>query len=244
MNHQEINYQAGSVEFRGYLAYPENAPEKKLPAILVAPTWLGRDEFACQKAREVAGLGYAAFAVDQYGNGKVAAGPEEAAGLTQPLFIQRALLQSRIIAAFECLCAQPHVDSNQIGGIGFCFGGLMILELLRSGADVKGIVSFHGVLGNHLGDVVAKPVPIAPSIKGAALFLHGYQDPLVTNNDIVNLQKELTDAQVDWQFNTYGLAGHSFTNPEQNKKASGLYFEPKANARSWEAMKLFFKELF
>lgn len=243
MNHQEINYQAGSEEFKGYLAYPDNASGKKLPGILVAPTWLGRNEFACQKARDLAQLGYAAFAVDLYGNGKVAKGSEEALGLTQPLFIQRAILQSRIKAALECLREQPNVDPDKIGGIGFCFGGLTIIELLRSGADVKGIVSFHGVLGNHLGDAVAQTVPIASSIKGSALILHGYRDPLVTNQDIVDLQKELSDAQVDWQFNTYGLAGHSFTNQDQTNKASGLYFEPKANARSWEAMRLFFEEI-
>jgi dienelactone hydrolase len=244
MAHKEINYQVGSDEFKGYLAYPENISGKKLPGILVAPTWLGRNEFACQKARDLAQLGYAAFAVDLYGNGKVAKDSEEASGLTQPLFIQRALLQSRIIAAFECLKALPDVDPAQIGGIGFCFGGLTIIELLRSGTDVKGIVSFHGVLGNHLGDAVAQPVPIASSIKGSALILHGYHDPLVSNEDIINLQKELSDAKVDWQFNTYGLAGHSFTNQDQKNKESGLYFEPKANARSWEAMKAFFKEVF
>ncbi|MCE2982732.1 MAG: dienelactone hydrolase family protein [Parachlamydia sp.] len=244
MDAKELTYRIENDQFKGYLVYPQAASEKQAPAILVAPTWLGRNEFACQKAQALAELGYIALAVDYYGNGKVASGADEAASLVKPLFKDRARLQGRIQAAYEALKEQPHVSADKIGGIGFCFGGLTIIELLRSGVPLKGVVSFHGVLGSRLAEVEANLVPIAKKVEGSLLVLHGYHDPLVTNEDILNLEKEMTEAGVDWQFNTYGLAGHSFTNSEQKNKESGLFYEPLTSKRAWQAMQLFFNEVF
>ncbi|WP_068466543.1 dienelactone hydrolase family protein [Candidatus Protochlamydia phocaeensis] len=244
IHHEEVTYHIGVETFKGFLAYREEAPDQKRPAVLIAPTWMGRDEFACQKARALAELGYIGFALDPYGNGKVAKDADEAMSLMAPLFADRALLQARMKAALGALRQIDLVDAGRIGVIGFCFGGLASIELLRSGASIKGAVSFHGVLGSHRDNIQAKTVPIATPVHGALLVLHGYHDPLVSQADILHLEKEMTDAQVDWQFNTYGLAGHSFTTPNQHDKESGLYFEPKANARSWSAMKRFFEEIF
>lgn len=244
MRQEEISYHVGVEEFIGYLAYQESAPEHRRPAILVAPTWMGRDDFACQKARALAELGYIGFAIDLYGQGKVASNSEEAAALMQPLFEQRAVLQTRVKAALNILRQHALTNPDRIGAIGFCFGGLTVIELLRSGAQLKGVVSFHGVLGSRMQDIQAETVSIAPRIEGALLVLHGYHDPLVSQQDILDLQKEMSEANVDWQFNTYGLAGHSFTNPQQHDRESGLYYEPKANQRAWQAMRVFFEEIF
>lgn len=243
MRHEEVSYQIGSEEFKGFIAYPENESKQPRPAVLIVHTWMGRDDFACQKACDLAELGYVALAVDLYGKGRVATSPEEAAHLMEPLFMQRALLQKRLIAALEVLQQDKLVNPAKIGAIGFCFGGLSAIELLRSGAPVKGVVSFHGVLGNQLQDQQAATVPIASPIQGALLVLHGYHDPLVSRQDMIHLQEEMTAAGVDWQFNIYGFAAHSFTNLNQHDKESGMYFEPKANSRSWKAMKAFFAEV-
>ncbi len=244
MLHEEVSYQIDDDEFIGFLAYPEDDSKQPKPAVLVVHTWMGRDDFACQKARDLAELGYVAFAVDLYGKGKVAINPEEAAHLMEPLFMQRALLQKRLIGALSVLRNHELVNPAKIGAIGFCFGGLSVIELLRSGAPVKGVVSFHGVLGSRLQERQAITVPLAPSIQGALLVLHGYRDPFVSQQDMTDLQEEMTTAGIDWQFNVYGLAAHSFTNLNQHDKESGMYFEPKANSRSWKAMKTFFAEMF
>jgi dienelactone hydrolase len=205
---------------------------------------MGRNAFVCEKAQELAKLGYIGFAVDLYGEGRVAQNGEEAGALMKPLFMDRQLLQKRIFGAMQALVQQPEVDAGKVGAIGFCFGGLTVIELLRSGADVKGVVSFHGILGSQKEGNNVKTASIAKSIKGSLLVLHGYHDPYVPVDNVLHLQKEMTDANVDWQFNTYGNAGHSFTNPEENDKKGGKFYEPKTCDRAWLAMKIFFEEIF
>ena len=147
-------------------------------------------------------------------------------------------MQKRIIASYETLIKQPGVDKSRIGAIGFCFGGLTVIELLRSGTPVKSVVSFHGVLGN----AGAKTVPIATNIKGSILILHGYDDPLESTSDVLNTQKEFNEAGIDWQMDIYGHTSHAFTNPQSHDIVKGLIYNEKANKRSWIAMKNFFEE--
>lgn len=237
MKEDSIPYQAFDVPAEGFLVYDENIKGTK-PAIIVAHAWRGQDDFARNKARDLAKLGYIAFAADLFGHKKNASNDEEAGALIKPLFLDRKLLQQRIIAAYETLSKQPHVDTSRIGAIGFCFGGLTVIELLRSGSPVKSVVSFHGVLGNS----GAKTVPIAQNIKGSILILHGYEDPLVPSSDVLNMQKELNDAGIDWQMDIYGHTSHAFTNPQAHDLAKGLIYNEKANKRSWLAMKNFFAE--
>lgn len=243
MNSEEIAYKAGDTLMKGELYYSEDIKGPK-PCILVAHAWMGQDDFARSKARSLASLGYVGFAIDLYGNGKVAKTKEEAAALMSPLFMDRALLQSRLKAAFDVACQHPEVDSKKIGAIGFCFGGLAAIELFRSGAEVRGAVSFHAVLGDEQGGKKAKTVAIASGIRGSLLMMHGHDDPLVSAEDIAKCQKDLTDAHVDWQMHVFGNTSHAFTVPYSNDKEMGLIFNPLSEKRSWRAMKNFFEEKF
>lgn len=236
-----VSYTCESVACKGYLASPKS-PHRH-PGILIAPAWKGLDTFARKKAESLADLGYTAFAADLYGGGVVVESNEEAAALMQPLFVDRSLLQKRIFAAFEALKNNPLVDPEKIGAIGFCFGGLTVIELLRSGAPLAGIVTFHALLGDRLGDLNAKPAKRDPAANSKLLILHGYQDPLVSPSDITTMQKELTNASVDWQMSIYGQAYHAFTDPKAHDKLHGLIYDQKSECRSWQAMRNFFEEV-
>lgn len=243
MKTEEIKYSAGS-DFtgHGFLAVGDNA--HKRPGIIIAHAWRGQDAFAREKAKELANLGYVGFAADLYGNGRTAENDEQAAAMMKPLFIERRELRRRIIAAYTELQKHPAVDPHNIAAIGFCFGGLTVIELLRSGTDVRCVVSFHGVLGNTLDGIKAKTEPLQHPIKGALLLLHGYRDPLVSAEDLAAIQKEFSGAEVDWQLHTYGNAAHAFTNPNATDEKNGLIYNAIANRRSWLAMKNFLKEQF
>lgn len=240
MTGKSVSYQVGGKSFVGYFAAPKG---KAKAGILIAHTWRGVDDLMKQKAHDLADLGYAAFAADVYGDGYVPITDEEATNCMLPLFIDRAELRKRIVGSYETLKHQEGVPHNNLGAIGFCFGGLTVIELLRSGVDIKGIVSFHGVLGFKLGDNQAVPAKAKP-LKGAALILHGNDDPLVSDQDITDIKKEFTYAKIDWQFHIYGNTMHAFTNPAADAPESGLVFNAKANKRSWVSMNNFFAELF
>ena len=242
MHTQTISYTHAGTTFKGFMA-TANLSIKR-PVIIIAHAWRGQDDFARNKAIELAKLGYVGFAADVYGDGKEVQTNEEAAALMTPLFLDRKLLQERINAAYATACQQDCVDQHNVGAIGFCFGGLTVIELFRSGTPIKGAVSFHGVLGNSMGPHKAATVPISKDIKGGLLILHGHDDPLVTANDIQMMQEELTRAKVDWEMVIYGHTSHAFTNPEANDPELGLVFQSKSNQRSWIAMKDFFKEIF
>jgi dienelactone hydrolase len=238
-----IDYECQGVGFTGQLNYSGDVPVRR-PAVIVAHAWKGQDEFARQKAKELAELGYVGFAADVYGSGVLAKNEDEALNLMLPLFKNRTILQERIRAAVEVLQNHPRVDPAAIGAIGFCFGGLTVIELLRSGADVSGVVSFHGLLGVTLGEAKAVLAAPAEKIEGSILILHGHEDPLVSPEDIRNIQNEFTKGKVDWQMNIYGHAAHAFTNPEAHDLKTGMAFDTKANMRSWMAMCDFFDEIF
>lgn len=240
---ETVRYQSKGTECLGYLACSDSSPTKR-PAVLIAHAWRGQDEFARQKARDLADLGYVGFAADLYGHGKNAADNDEAAKLMRPLFLDRRLLLDRITAALNVLIDHPRVNADAIGAIGFCFGGLTVIELLRSGAPVSGVVSFHGMLGNTLGEHKAKTVADASTIRGALLILHGHKDPMTSKAEIESVQTEFTKAGIDWQMITYGLATHAFTNPMANEEKNGLLYHPQTAFRAWQAMINFFEEIF
>ncbi|MCI0382471.1 MAG: dienelactone hydrolase family protein [Chlamydiae bacterium] len=242
MRTENLFYRHADIEMKGFIAYDEKSKMRR-PAVIVAPAWRGLDQFARDKAMALAELGYVGFVADLYGEGKCV-GNEEAPEMMAPLFLDRVLLQKRIIAAFEVVQTHSLVDREKIGAIGFCFGGLTVIELFRSGAPVKGVVSFHAVLGNELDGRRAKVVPIAKGIKGSLLILHGHDDSLVTSSHIASIQKELTEAKVDWQMHIYGKTMHAFTNPEAQNPKTGVQFHPISAARSWLSMQNFFTEVF
>jgi dienelactone hydrolase len=238
-----IEYFDDTALCKGYLVRPDS-DEELLPIVLIASTWQGLNHFTIEKANQVAQLGYIAFAIDVYGEGKIAEESDRAAELMAPFFLDRAMLQKRMQAAYNQAGKISGADPAQIGAIGFCFGGLCILELLRSGAFLKGAVSFHGVLGDTLQDKKADLAPSKINPKSSFLLMHGYKDPLVSMEDVVKLQKELSLANIDWQAHIYGLAGHAFTNPELKDESTHFCFEPYANYRSFQSMTAYFKEKF
>lgn len=235
-------YNCKGTELNGYLVHDDSIHAPR-PAIIIAHAWRGLDDFAKAKAEELAKMGYVAFAADLYGIKTPAKNDEEAGQRMLPLFIDRQKLQERMAAAFHFLTENPLVDAARVGAIGFCFGGLAVIELLRSGCPVRGVVSFHGVLTNHLGETSATTVPIAKNIQGSLLMLNGHDDPLFTKADIAQLEDEFTAAKVDWTFVDYGHTSHAFTNPEATNAKSGMVYQERSAHRAWAAMLEFFDEV-
>lgn len=231
-----IEYYDGETLLEGYYVYNDSHAGRR-PAILVAHDWSGKNEFACTKANELAELGYAAFALDMFGKGKFGKTKEEKSALIQPLMQNRAALQKRILAAFKTVTELEQSDFQKIGAIGFCFGGLCALDLARAGADVKAVVSFHGLL--QASEKKLPPHPIIAQV----LALHGYDDPMVTPETVMTFAREMTSAGVDWEINMYGNTLHAFTNPEANDPGFGTVYNKKSATRAWSAMKSFLNEI-
>lgn len=240
MREEVIDYQIEEKEFRGLLVFDEEKKGKGA-GVLIAHAWMGLDSFAKEKAHELASLGYVAFAADLYGEGLTVTTAEEAQKLMLPLFIDRATLRKRIVGAFELFKNQTQVDPKKIGAIGFCFGGATVLELLRSGTGVRGVVTFHGIVGDKIGENQAKLQPNKYLPQTSLLILNGYEDPMVPEQDISRIQKELNDANIDWQITTYGHTKHAFMNPEAHE--GPLQYNPTVCKRAWASMELFFKEV-
>lgn len=229
-------YHAEDEELHGFLAY-KSSDSGSRPAVLVAHDWSGRNDFACEKARALAEMGYIGFAIDMYGTGKQGETTEEKLELMQPLTAEPTLLRQRVQAALSAVSAMPEVDSDRIAIIGFCFGGMCALELARSGAKIKGVVSFHGLLN--------KPEQIkSGTISAKILVLHGYEDPMVQPEQVHVFCQEMTAANVDWQMHMYGRVQHAFTNPKAHDTNLGLIYNDVAARRSWQAMSNFLAEIF
>ena len=230
-----VDYLDSDVPLEGFFAY-DDAFDGKRPAVLISHAWGGRDDFVADKAKKLAELGYLAFAVDMYGKGVLGQNPEENAKLMQPFMDGRAMLQQRINSALYAVKLLPWVDDTKIAASGFCFGGLCVLDLARSGADIAGVVSFHGLLG--------APDNIShPDIKAKVLVLHGNDDPMAPVEQLVALKQELTQAGADWQMHIYGNTMHAFTNPLANDPGFGTVYQADADKRSWMAMKNFLSEI-
>jgi dienelactone hydrolase len=230
-----VEYKSGDDVLEGYLAW-DDAAKGKRPGVLVVHAWMGLDDNAKHRAEMLAGLGYVAFAADIYGVRPK--DRDEAGKLAGKYKGDRKLLRDRVNAGFSELLKQANVDAGKTAAIGYCFGGTTVLELARSGTAVGGVVSFHGGLDS--------PAPAdAKSIKGKVLVLHGAADPFEKPADFAAFQKELADANVDWQLVQYGGAVHCFTDQGAGSDvAKGCAYDAHADARSWTAMRGFFDELF
>ncbi|MGA8571747.1 MAG: dienelactone hydrolase family protein [Desulfobaccales bacterium] len=233
-----VEYRYDGTVFKGYLAYDDTTRGRR-PGVLVVHEWWGLNDFARQKAEQLASLGYVALAADMYGQGLVARDPQEAAKLAGELRGNPALLQARAQAALKALAQTPEVDPRRLGAIGFCFGGTTVLELAYTGAEgLKGVVSFHG------GLLAPTPVELK-AIKAAILVLHGADDPHVSGESIAAFQEAMRKGGIDWQMVYFGGAVHAFTNPAAgSNKASGVAYDARAARRSWQYMRDFFKEIF
>ncbi len=235
-----IDYYDENVLLEGYLAYSNTGPSEK-PAILIVHMWGGRVEFVCEKARQLAKLGYTAFAVDMYGKGVIGSSPEENSQLMQPFMEDRSLILKRLDCAIKKLCTFEQVDKSAIAAIGYCFGGLCVLDLARSGLSIKGIVSIHGLLNPPPNDSDSQT---SEHINSKVLVLHGSNDPLADMQQVWQLQQELSNANADWQLHIYGAAQHAFTNPQAQDKAGGMIYNHSADKRAWQDMLQFFDNIF
>lgn len=233
---QQLEYKDGDTVLEAHVAWDE-AVSGPRPGVLVAHTWAGRGEFEDRKAEQLAELGYVGLALDLYGRGVYGKDPEENAALMQPFLDDRAALQRRMRVALEQLRSQSLVNADCVAAIGFCFGGLCVLDLARTEADLGGVVSFHGLLsapGNTAGN----------KARAAILLLHGWRDPLATPEQVLEFSEEMRALDADWQLNAFGSAQHAFTNPNASDPANGMQYDPAAERRSWAAMRLFLDEVF
>ncbi len=233
---RSVDYQDGDVALQGFLAY-DDAQAGKRPGVLIVHEWWGLNDYARQRAREVAAMGYVAFALDMYGRGVLATEREKAAELSGQ-FYGKPLMRTRAQAGLAVLAAQPQVDPQRIAAIGFCFGGTTVLNLAYANADVRAVVSFHGGMTPPTAEDSA---PIRPRI----LVLHGADDPLVNDEAVKAFIEAMRAKKADWQLVHYGGAVHSFSNPGADAVgiAGVAYHAPTAD-RSWRLMKSFFDEVF
>lgn len=233
---EAIEYKQGDTVLEGYLAY-DSAVKGQRPGVLIVHQWKGLTDYEKKRAEMLAGLGYNAFAVDIYGKGIRPQSNQEAGVQAGKYKSNRDLLRARVQAGLAVLQKHELTDPKRVAAIGYCFGGTTVIELARSGADIAGVVSFHGGLDSpHPED--------GKNIKCKVLALQGADDPFVPAKDLAAFEEEMRQAKVDWQLVKYGGAVHSFTEKEagDNPKAGAAYNE-KADRRSWEAMKEFFGEI-
>ncbi len=234
INSRYLEYQDGKVTLEARIAWDDQATAPR-PGVLVSHAWRGRSEFEEGKAEQLAELGYVGFALDLYGKGVLGNSPEENSALMQPLLDDRETLQRRMHLALQQLRGQEEVDSNRIAAIGFCFGGLCVLDLARTGAEIAGVASFHGLFGapgNTRGNRIACKV----------LAMHGWDDPMATPDQVVALAEELTGMGADWQLHAYGNTMHAFTHPSAADPGNGLKYDANADRRSWLALTNFLDE--
>jgi dienelactone hydrolase len=230
-----IEYRDGSTLLEGFFCHDDSRPGPQ-PALMISHDWSGRGEFSERKARRLAWHGFATFALDMFGKGKRGTTTEECSALITPFVQDRALLARRITAALTTVKELPEVDARRVGAMGFCFGGMCVLDLARSGADLRGVVSVHGLL---------KPtgLPAQGKVRAKVLMLHGYDDPMAPPEDVLAIGKEFSAAGADWQLHAYGNTKHAFTNPQAHDAALGLKYDEAADRRSWHSLLQFFDEV-
>jgi dienelactone hydrolase len=234
MREQYIEYRDGETLLEGFLCYDE-APPGPRPTVLICHAYGGRDEFVERKARRLAWQGYAVFALDNYGKGVRGKTPEESSALMAPFMNDRRMLLKRLRAGLAAAQALPIVDSRRIAVMGFCFGGLCALDLARGDADIRGAVSFHGLM---------KPSGfMEPNVRARVLMLHGFDDPLAPPEEMLAVAREFTSAGADWQLHAYGHTVHAFTNPQAHNRNGGFQYDEAADRRSWHSLEEFLGEV-
>ncbi len=235
---EEISYQADGVTLTGYLAYRKDIEAQ--PAVLVVHEWWGHNNYARKRAEMLAQLGYTAFALDMYGDGKLAEHPSDAKKFMTEVLEKSGAVAARFNAAMDILKQQPIIDSQKIAAIGYCFGGSTVLNMARSGTDLKGVVSFHGGLQGL--------APLSDSVNAKMLVLNGAADPFISEEHKAAFKTEMDNAGIDYEFIDYPDVKHSFTNPEAStfgeKFDLPLEYNAEADADSWQRMKVFLAEIF
>lgn len=241
---ERIEYKHGDTVLEGILAY-DDAATGKHPGVLVCPEWWGCNDYAESRARQLAELGYVAFALDMYGKGKTTKDGKQAGEWSSAVTKDVKLTRERAAAGLKVLAENPRVDPTRLAVIGYCMGGSVALELARSGMahteNLKAVVAFHA------STIAAREGMEADNknIKGSVLICHGHADAFVKPEQITAFHAQMTDAKVDYQFVSYAGAVHAFTNPAADGSFSPMVkHDPKADKRSWQLMQDLFKEVF
>lgn len=239
LKEDSVTYSAGGTNFKGYIVYDANKTDKR-PAVLVVHEWWGLNDYPRSRAKQLAQLGYIAMAVDMFGDGKTAADPKQAMALVEPFHTLPLLTKSRLDAAINKLKDQPQTDTSKMAAIGYCFGGFVVLNAAKLGANFKGVVSFHGDLS---GVQFNKDL-----LRAKVLVCHGEADKFVSQENVAAFKKSMDSINADYTFKSYPNATHAFTNPgstEAGKKFNiPIAYDAAADSASWNDMKSFFEKIF
>lgn len=234
---KKVEYRHGDQTLVGYLAW-DDAVAGARPGVMVVHEWWGLNDYARRRADQLAELGYVAFAADMYGDGKITQHAAEAREWAGQVRANQDAWRERALAGLAVLREQELVDPERLAAIGYCFGGSTALQIAFSGADVDGVVSFHGAL----------PIPTdaqAAQTKAAILVCHGASDPFIPADVLQQFRDKVSTGGVDWRMIYYGGALHSFTNPDAGAAGvDGLRYNADADRRSWDDMQVFFREVF
>lgn len=231
-----VDYTVDGKTYEGYFLRAKG--KDVAPVVVIAHAWGGLGDNERQKAERIANeFGCAAFAMDVYGKGMRGATIEENQALMNPLVGDRAELQKRLAGGLAAAKAQVGVDPKNAAAIGFCFGGLCVLDMARAGHDVKGVASFHGLFRP------AENIP-SPKITAKVLIEHGWLDPMATPDDVLAIAKEMGAAGADWQLHAHGQSYHAFTTEGANNADMGTVYNADADRRSFDSLKTFLAELF
>jgi len=239
MKEENISYTIDGKTYTGFVAYDQNIKGKR-PAVLVVHEWWGENDYPKMRARQLASLGYVAMAVDLFGNGQIAANPQEAMALTKPFYGDPKLGKTLLDAAIKKIKEYPQTDPENVAAIGYCFGGWVVLNSAKLGSDLKGVVSFHGGLSG---------VPANKDLlKAKILVCHGDSDKFVSLKDVDRFKHQMDSIGATYTYKSYANATHAFTNPEATKIGQEFNMPIKYNAEadknSWNDMKTFFAALF
>ena len=231
---QEMEYRQGETVLQGFMAWNDATPGKR-PGVLVVHEWWGHNEHARRQARRLAEAGYVAFALDMFGKGKVTTHPADAEAFVTEATKDPEAMAARFNAALDLLKQDPRVDTARLAAIGYCFGGSVVLDQARAGADFKAVVSFHGGLGTSH--------PAQPGkVRARVLALTGGADPMNPSETVAGFKKEMTAAGARFEVISYPGAKHSFTNPDADKAGmAALGYNAQADKQSWAAMLKLFK---
>jgi dienelactone hydrolase len=238
---EPVTYKDGTTEMKGFIVY-DDAVAGKRPGIVLVPEWWGITKHVHGEAGKFAAQGYTAFIADMFGDGKTADNPKDAGALSGSVMKDPKAMQSRFTAARDTLAKHQTVDPSRIGAVGYCFGGGVVLNMARAGADLAGVATFHGTLGANV------PAPAPGTVKAKLLVLNGGDDPFVKPEAIEGFKKEMDAAKVDYKFINYPGAVHAFTNPDATEAGKKFNLPLAYNAEAdkeakAEAVK-FFQDVF
>lgn len=236
---ETVTYEAGGKTMRGFMAYQEGTAKR--PAVIVVHEWWGLTEYPKMRARELAKLGYVAFAVDMFGGGDTATTTQQAQKMAGAFYTDPQLGKSRLDAGINFIKGNDRVDTSKLAAIGYCFGGSMVINGAKLGSDLDGVVSFHGGLQG--------PKPLKKEmVKAKFLVLNGEADSMVPADQVANFKKEMTGAGLAYEFHSFPNAKHAFTNPASTANGEkfkiDIAYNKEADMQSWQMMKDFLSRIF